>query len=382
MLVLGRIASILALITIIIGVLAPIPSFSQSTVTKPYAQNYYAKYNYLVHIELSTGSSETITVSFTILVNLTDSSVFLRIILDKIVSEATVSTSPYTKSSTITLPPSQRIINYTLDYSDLYSGILSDLAESLSGLGVYSPTAALGMLDYTVSIEKTVYSGTPSLHLKMRYKGTVTGGNVKIDSEAYLQYSLLLPIHTDLVMDFNTTNGTRIVFGTVHGVLEMLGSNLPKNTPIASRDVGSARICTGGLRGADIVIYGRKGDDKLNVTNKGTSPGYVIIFYKASSAAQIGLEGNGNLKIIDVPAGTTKRVNLGFKLPENINVESKATASAFPLSLTELAVLVLVVGLIAALVYIILKASRRTTRARITGGNNGSIKEPAKANMS
>lgn len=331
-----KIARSLIITLLLVFVLLPSTGYMPITSAGEQPKNIYVKYKYSAELSSSDGRKAHIVIYVDYYLNFTEDSVIVKLLFIKAEVSAVLTTSPYSTQTTITPPPEQSQYTVTIPMNEYYTRLLSQClaggeppSEPIIDVGS-GVNAWLGMV---TDASHEDYKGYPAIHYKIGGSTTSSGSVYDLSGDLYFHTAYLLPLYMDIRMTLTSGDGFgTITFVTGHIKLEIIDTNLPKESVVADKDMGSLEIVTGGFPGARIKVYGEKGNDKLIVVNSGTQPGYIVIIYKdeTSSLAVARQAGTGNIELYDVPPGTNKTIALRTSLPENVEVSTQEVSGGLP----------------------------------------------------
>ncbi len=334
--------------------------------TTPPVESIYAKYLFKAVFDVGAQGSYSNRILFTITLNFTEDKVEGEL---RLVEASGYLVSPGAASPTITTikpGPGKGVYRFTVSKNEYYEGVKSGIspASSVYEYGALNPRILMGIVEEgATGIEAVDYNGYPAIHESFHSSYTSPSANITVDGEIYLHEAYILPLYSkaSIVMDAHIGLNKTHMNATL--TLELLDTNMPRTASHAAVTAGTVEIIAGGLPGAEIVVKGSKGSSVINVTNKGTDPGYVIVFFKKTSLEPIGRDGKG-LIMVNLAPGETRTIDIGIQLPGNVEASTKLTSGAGFLSDAGVLVLILlVIGLIALLGLIIYRAVRPKTAA-------------------
>jgi len=110
--------------------------------------------------------------------------------------------------------------------------------------------------------------------------------DVQVSGEEYVYAGFPVDLYGSVQAEVNaeTLDGRKLLEMRVEVKLDTVNFSIPATAPHAYTDQGSLAIIAGGLPGAKLVVKGVKGENKLVVTNNGTSAGYITVVYREAGS--------------------------------------------------------------------------------------------------
>ena len=313
---------------IFLSLLIILGSFYSSIVHAVNSSDYYIKYSlemsiYNPSMNMKYELKALLTTKLSLLENNTVKyTVFIERIESKEIRGNQTSTST-------TTPLNENDSNFTInihyDYEQLYETGFSNGGVLYPILGANLYNIALFTKFYNMSyqgIEK--YKDVP-VHVfkyKLEYTMPYIIYNLTISSkgEYYIDTVFLQPLYyrSESVLSNGNINITLSL------LLETIETNLPQNGVYGYEKTENIELLAGGLPNANILVNGNKGSSMINITNKGTEPGYLVIMYKsnAKTLATTPIIPQEKYRVIYLAPADTKNIDLGIILDNDISLKT------------------------------------------------------------
>ena len=313
---------------IFISLLLILGSFYSSIVHAVDNSDYYIKYSlkmsiYNPSMNMKYELKALLTTKLSLLENNTvNYTVFIERIESKEIRGNQTSTST-------TTPLNENDSNFTInihyDYEQLYETGFSNGGVLYPILGANLYNIALFTKFYNMSyqgIEK--YKDVPVHVFKYKLEYTIPYiiYNLTISSkgEYYIDTVFLQPLYyrSESVLSNGNINITLSL------LLETIETNLPQNGVYGYEKTENIELLAGGLPNANILVNGNKGSSMINITNKGTEPGYLVIMYKsnAKTLATTPIIPQEKYRVIYLAPADTKNIDLGIILDNDISLKT------------------------------------------------------------
>jgi hypothetical protein len=304
------------------------------------------------------------TATATILLEMNITGRTVRVRSEIINGRVTYSINGNTTTSTIGNRSAGRVKIGTYSIDGYYSSVIPDLEKNY----FISSNPAIGNYEFTYKYEGMgSYNGYPVYKYTVAYTWITNSASLNATGELYLHIGLLLPLYMHVNAEGND-QGSRI---TSSLTLKTVEANLPSTSVQSVVKTGKGVIIAGGLPGAKTTFKGCKGSTRLNVSNNGNQPGYIMIIRKQGlTAAYIPTSTiKNNYKVEGIAPGETKQVDLGFTLDKDISATTQEVSGG-----PDWLVVTIIIGIIAAavggiiwLIHHIKVKARKTTETPVPG---------------
>ncbi len=232
-------------------------------------------------------------------------------------------------STSTTTPLNENDSNFTInihyDYEQLYKTGFSNGGVLYPVLGTNFYNTALFTKFYNMSYQGVIKYKDVPVHVfkyKLEYTIPYIVYNLTILSkgEYYIDTVFLQPLYyrSDSILSNGNINITMTL------LLETIETNLPQNGVYGYEKTENIELLAGGLPNANILVNGNRGSSIINVTNKGTEPGYLIVMYRSNpkTLATTPVVPRENYKVIYLAPADSKNIDLGIVLDKDISLKT------------------------------------------------------------